>query len=68
MKCSVPDAQDPNCLAGFLNIVENAISVFAIPTEKASDLPLRLSRFTSQGAPMGKLIKRIQAVNEFFAL
>ena len=64
-KCSVPDVQDPYSLAGFIHFVENAIGVFPIAKEEASDLPLRFSRFTSQGAPIGKLLKRIQAVNQF---
>lgn len=64
-KCSVSDVQDPDCLAGFVHFVEDAIGVFPIAKEKASDLAPRFSRFTSEGAPIGKLFKRRQAVNEF---
>ena len=64
-KRSVPDVQNPDCLADFIHIVEDAMSVFTIAKQKASDLPPRFSRFTSQGAPIGKLFQRIQAVKEF---
>ena len=39
--------------------------MFSISKQKTSDLAPRFSRFTSEGAPIGKLFKRIQAVNEF---
>ena len=44
------------------------MSVFAIAKKKASDLSPCFSRFTSQGAPIGKLLQRIQAVKEFLEL
>ena len=61
----MPDVQDPDCLADFIHFVEDAMSVFTIAKEKASDLPPRFSHFTSQGAPIGKLFQRIQTVKEF---
>ena len=64
-KRSVPDVQDPDCLADFIHFVEDAMSVFTIAKEKASDLSPCFSRFTRQGAPIGKLFQRIQTVKEF---
>lgn len=61
----MPDMQDPDFLAGFIHFVENAIGVFPIAKEKASDLALRFSGFTSEGTPIRKLFGRIQAINEF---
>ena len=50
-KRSVPDVQDPNCLARFIHPVEDAIDVFTFTEKKASDFPLRFSRFPSEGTP-----------------
>jgi len=55
----MPDVQDPDCLAGLIHFVEDAVGVFPIAEEKASDLPACFGRFTSQRAPIGKLLKRI---------
>ena len=53
-------------MADFVNFVENAIGVFPIAKEKATDLPSCFSRFTSQKAAIGKLFQRTQAIEEFF--
>src|SRR5579864_7986117 len=64
-KRSVPDMQDPNCLAGLVYFVEDAIYVFPIAKVKASDRPLRFSRLASEWTPVRKLFKSIKAFNEF---
>jgi hypothetical protein len=64
-KRSVPNVQNPDCLANIIHFVEDAPSVFPIAEKKTSDRSPRFRRFTSQGTPVGKLFKRIKAINEF---